>query len=295
MSNPFTFGTVVLGKDFANRQKELTELTRRLKGTVRIFVVAPRRYGKTSLIKNVLGRLQRQGVLTAYLDLYWANSSKEFIELWMTNVLSGSRSVARRAVRFVRDFLPRLRPKISFGPNGKPEVSLDLTHKVPFEAVEEVLHLPQRLAQAEKKHFVVVLDEFQEIFRFDGDSLERQIRAAIQEHTKVGYLFAGSKTSVLVDMVSDQTRPFYQMGTLMSLEKIPEEEFKTFINAKFASSGKKISSAALARIIEECENVPHYVQLLCFNLWDHFQADFCQRKGNIDIHFGITAVCDPDP
>jgi len=73
------------------------------------------------------------------------------------------------------------------------------------------------------------------------------------------------------DMVSDETRPFYQMGTLMTLNKIPEADFSSFVCNKFAGSGKKISRGALKKIIAECENIPHYVQLLSFNLWDHFQ------------------------
>ena len=52
MSNPFKYGTVVSGKDFADRQKELKELSAKLKDPVRIFLLAPRRYGKTSLIEN---------------------------------------------------------------------------------------------------------------------------------------------------------------------------------------------------------------------------------------------------
>jgi hypothetical protein len=58
MSNPFKYGTVVFGEDFANRERELRELASRLKETVLIFLVAPRRYGKTSLIKNVLDEFQ---------------------------------------------------------------------------------------------------------------------------------------------------------------------------------------------------------------------------------------------
>ena len=69
MPNPFRFGTVVAGEDFANRVKELDELTRRLKETVRIFLVAPRRYGKTSLIKNALEVLEKEGMATVYVDL----------------------------------------------------------------------------------------------------------------------------------------------------------------------------------------------------------------------------------
>jgi len=89
MSNPFKYGTVVSGEDFANRDKELRELASKLKETVRIFLVAPRRYGKTSLIKNVLGMLQKEGMLTAYVDLYWATSSREFMELYLSNVIRG--------------------------------------------------------------------------------------------------------------------------------------------------------------------------------------------------------------
>ncbi|RJQ64815.1 MAG: hypothetical protein C4530_01625 [Desulfobacteraceae bacterium] len=57
----------------------------------------------------------------------------------------------------------------------------------------------------------------------------------------------------------------------MNLNKIPEEDFKDFIRSKFIASEKDISTQALERIIVESENVPHYVQLLSFYLWDHFQ------------------------
>jgi hypothetical protein len=89
-------------------------------------------------------------------------------------------------------------------------------------------------------------------------------------------------------MVSDQTRPFYQMGTLMNLGKIPEKAFKSFIEAKFVQSGKKISPEALDRLIERSENVPHYVQLLCFNLWDHFQGISRLEEKHVDEALSLT-------
>ena len=271
MTNPFKYGTVVSGNDFADREKELKELAVKLKETVRIFLLAPRRYGKTSLIKRVLNTLKKKGFLIVYLDLYWASSSKEFFELYASNVMRGSNSIARRAVHFMKNFLPRLRPRLSIDAGGNPELSLDLSVDDSAEAAAEVFDLPQKIARAERKRYVVVFDEFQEIMQFGGPVLERQIRAAIQHHSHVSYLFAGSKTHMLIDMIADETRPFYQMGTIMSLDKIPEKKFGAFITAKFGKSGKKISPEAVRRILEICENVPHYVQLLCFNLWDHFQ------------------------
>jgi hypothetical protein len=271
MANPFKYGTVVSGEDFADRETELQNLTSTLKETVRIFLIAPRRYGKTSLIKNVLMTLQRQKFLTAYVDLYWAASSSDLMELYTSSVVQGSKSIAKRAAHFVKEFLPRLRPSLSFDPAGNPEISVGVSMESRAEVAEEVFNLPEQIANSQGKRFVVVLDEFQEIMRIGGEDLERQLRAAIQHHTRVSYLFAGSKSHMLIDMVSEKTRPFYQMGTLMNLDKIPEDEFKEFVRSKFTKFGKEISPTATDRIFAESQNVPHYVQLLSFYLWDHYQ------------------------
>jgi AAA+ ATPase superfamily predicted ATPase len=288
MPNPFKYGVVVSGNDFADREKELKELVGKLKENVRIFLVAPRRYGKTSLVKNALARMERRGFLTAYVDLYWATSNREFLEFYVSSLLRGSKSITRKAFSIVRDFLPRLRPRIAFDKDGRVELALDIVGHTPVEAGEEVFNLPERIAKAQGRRFVVVLDEFQEILKLDGEELERQIRAAIQHHSHVSYLFAGSKSHMLIEMVSDQTRPFYQMGTLMALDKIPEKAFRSFIQSKFMQSGKKMSPAALDRILKESDNVPHYVQLLSFNLWDHFHQLSSIEEEQVEEALRIT-------
>ncbi|MGD9178905.1 MAG: ATP-binding protein [Desulfobacterales bacterium] len=270
MRNPFKYGTVVTGNDFADREDEFKELTAKLQETIRIFLLGPRRYGKTSLIQSVLNRLSKKGLLVVYIDLYWANSSKEFFELYASSIMRGSKSITRRAAHFMKNYLPRLRPRLSIDTAGNPELSLDMSADDSAMAAAEVFDLPEKIAQAERKRYVVVFDEFQEIMRLDGSALERQLRAAIQHHNHVSYVFAGSKTHMLLDMITDETRPFYQMGALMYLDKIPFDEFSAFIANKFTKSGKKISAEVVNHILEICENVPHYVQLLCFNLWDHF-------------------------
>ena len=52
MSNPFHYGEVVRGADFTDREGELKQLVSELSGQIRIFMVSPRRYGKTSLITH---------------------------------------------------------------------------------------------------------------------------------------------------------------------------------------------------------------------------------------------------
>lgn len=76
MKNPFIYGEVVTGKDFADRETEIEEITRDLKAGQTIFLVSPRRYGKTSLIMNSLEKLQFDGFYTVYIDLFKVSSFK---------------------------------------------------------------------------------------------------------------------------------------------------------------------------------------------------------------------------
>ena len=56
------------GKDFADREVEMENIIRDLKDGQNIFLISPRRYGKTSLIMNALEKLQCEGFYTAYID-----------------------------------------------------------------------------------------------------------------------------------------------------------------------------------------------------------------------------------
>jgi hypothetical protein len=133
-------------------------------------------------------------------------------------------------------------------------------------AAAEVFDLPEKIAQAERRRYVVVFDEFQEILRLDGSVLERQLRAAIQHHNHVSYLFAGSKTHMLIDMITDETRPFYQMGTLMNLDKIPFDEFSAFVANKFTNSNRhptwpKASGPFAKKVFSEKTTAPTFLKI----------------------------------
>ena len=54
MKNPFKYGEIVKGEDFADREEEFTSLVRDMTDCQKIFMISPRRYGKTSLIKKIL-------------------------------------------------------------------------------------------------------------------------------------------------------------------------------------------------------------------------------------------------
>ena len=270
--NPFIYGEVVTGSDFADRKTEQEELIRDLQANGRIFLISPRRYGKTSLIIQTLNRLKKEGFLVAYLDLYRVSSLHQFLNLYARTVAGAAETTLNKMVNLVRDILPGIRPKIDIKPDGSLSLTFDYSagKKETEKLLEEVYDLPEKLAKKKKTRFVLAFDEFQEIRNLNGESAEKVMRAAFQHHHNTAYLFAGSKRHLLFDMVKSRNRPFYKMGKILYLQKIPRGEFLPFLNKRFSKTGYTLEKGTLQKILDVAEEYPYNVQFLCHELWNQF-------------------------
>jgi hypothetical protein len=137
----------------------------------------------------------------------------------------------------------------------------------------------------------IALDEFQSIASFDGGSVEHALRSAVQEQRSVGYVFAGSEPSLMERMLTPK-RPFYKAGPVMRLEKIDEQTFADFIDARFAASGLRPEDGLGAAIVELAENVPYDVQRLAHETWDDVKAAGRKTAGLEDLHLTLTRLLD---
>ena len=64
VDNPFVYGEIVGSGAFADREGERDRLSRDLASGQKVFLISPRRYGKSSLIRDVLTGLAAQRILT---------------------------------------------------------------------------------------------------------------------------------------------------------------------------------------------------------------------------------------
>lgn len=85
-------------------------------------MISPRRYGKTSLIINVLEHLDKEGLFTFYFDLYKVASLRELLEAYAKGLARSCTTRVERFSEFVKDIFPRLRPKIIIGRKGPVEL-----------------------------------------------------------------------------------------------------------------------------------------------------------------------------
>lgn len=295
MQNPFRFGSVVTGEDFADRRAELAELGRELRDGQHLFLLSPRRYGKTSLILTLLERLRRQGLLVAYVDVFRTTMAAQLLELSAQTVLRAAESHPERLLRLASDLLGRLRPQVGTDSRGKPTLSFDISAspRSLLALQEEVLALPEQLAVKRRSRLVLVFDEFQEIQRFPGAGLEKAMRSHFQTHRNVSYLFAGSRQSALQDMASRERSPFYRFGRIVTLGPIPPKEFAPFVQARFRRGGLRLSAEVADAILAATDDVPYNVQRLCHQLWA-LRAEKADRITEQDIGEAIAGVLEQD-
>jgi hypothetical protein len=295
MDNPFKFGSVVTGNDFADRRRELAELTRELSDGQHLFLLSPRRYGKTSLILTLLDRLRSRRILVAYLDTFRTTTPVQLLELMAQTVLRAAESQPEKLLRLAMDLLGRLRPQVGTDSTGRATLSLDIgsSPRSALALQEEVLALPERLAVKRKRRLVLAFDEFQEMQRFPGAGLEKAMRSHFQQHRRVSYLFAGSRQSALQDMATRERSSFYKFGRLMSLGPIPQEEFAPFLEERFRRGRLRVSAEVLDAVLAAADDVPYNVQRLCHQLWA-LCAGRVDRITEGDIGKAIAGIVDQE-
>jgi uncharacterized protein len=114
-----------------------------------------------------------------------------------------------------------------------------------------------RLAAMVKHPVAIVIEEFQKVLELGGPAAEAQLRATIQRHTQVAYIFAGSKTALLNDMTLNPARPFYRLGSRVFLGPVPRPDFTEALRAGFAMARFGCDPDAILAILDLAEDVPY--------------------------------------
>jgi len=291
MENPFVYGKVVRGKYFADREAEIAELKNDIASSQNVIVFSPRRYGKTSLILEVLDRVKDEGLLTCYIDLFKVTSQETFIAAYAREVarLQGGR--IQTMLKKIRDLLPRLVPKVVMkGEKVDLEVEFEFDPRADKGPLfDDLFEAVATMSLQTGKKAVVVFDEFQEITGWDvKGQIERQMRTHFQMHESVSYIFMGSKRHLMQELFRNKNRPFYRFGRHFPLGKIPKDEFAVFIQRHFEEMGYQTDLDAIREILHVADDHPYYTQLLCHILWDRKRQDKVIAKE--DIYLAVQEV-----
>jgi uncharacterized protein len=288
MQNPFVYGEVVPSDAFVDREDELARLVADLGSGQKVFLISPRRYGKSSLMRRAIDTLERRGTLAVELTVSSYSSYVAFLE-GFARAVATAETRWERAVGWLREALGSTRSELRMerGPDGTSRLAVSFpaarTARDVSRLAADVFLLPARLADVRRRLVVVALDEFQAIHGFNGGSVEESLRGAVQHQRRVGYVFAGSEPSLMERMIGPR-RPFYKAGPVMRLGKIPPDLFASFIESRFVRTGIRVEPGVGAAVLDLAGHLPYDVQRLAHEVWDDVRAARVKRVGLEHLH-----------
>ncbi|MEA2055068.1 MAG: ATP-binding protein [Candidatus Thermoplasmatota archaeon] len=259
MENPFDYQRIVVGESFVDREKELKALIDAVLSGENILLYSPRRYGKSSLLKEAIRRIGEERI-SIYVDLWECLTEVEIAEKLASGIINAAYNKIEKAATMLKEGITSARPLLTIEKDGSIGIKLEFIERE--KTLRETIMMIQKIAEKRKKKVIVVMDECQVIAEFKGHRIEKVIRSTIQEQSMVTYIFSGSKQHVLEAMVNEKSRAFYKQLRPMTLGPIPIGAFTPFIKKGF-SQVTNIDDDAIAEIYRLACGNPQRIQQIC--------------------------------
>ena len=280
-NNPFLVTGYLSPEYFCDRRQETETMIRALYNGRNVTLIAPRRMGKTGLVKNVFYKLREQepDTVTFYMDIYSTQSLGDFIRLFAGTVLGKLDSVPQKALARVGKFIKSCRPVFTFDElTGQPKVTIDI---VPSSEEATLREIFDYLRSSEKRCYIAI-DEFQQIAEYPEKGAEALLRSYIQFVPNINFIFAGSKQHIMQQMFHSAKRPFYQSTQTQVIDRIAREEYYRFAADFFTRQGRKLAEETFGYLYDAFDGHTWYIQVLLNRLYGY--------TGNPDIGMADYAI-----
>lgn len=260
-NNPFLISGYHSPEFFCDRERETATILDALRNGRNVTLMAPRRMGKTGLIRHAFYRLREQepDVVTLYVDIYPTQSLGDFVRLLANSVLGRLDSVPQKALSRIARFIRSCRPVFTFDElTGAPKVTIDVA---PAEEENTLKEIFDYLGSAEKRCYIAI-DEFQQIAEYAEKGVEAWLRSYIQFLPNVNFIFSGSRQHVMQEMFTTAKRPFYQSTQLLTIGTIDREAYARFAMGHFEREGMALPRAVFDAVYDRFDGHTWYVQCL---------------------------------
>ena len=263
-TNPFVYSHPIAPDEIIDRDGETRTLLRHAVGGHYVRLYAPRRFGKTSLLRRVLRDGEREeGLVPIMVDLY--------------GVLSIADVTVRLERAYARQLKGKLRARIdgflqstglglslgAFGVSAK----LQLDPRVdPLPSLHALLDLPLRLEAGGGFRALIVFDEFQDIAKVHD--LDAIVRSHVQLQGEVAsYVFAGSEPGMMKQLFEQKDKPLYGSAVPVRLGRLEDGDIATYVVARFSETSREVGDA-LNPLLSAAQGHPQRAMHLAHRLWE---------------------------
>lgn len=226
-------------------------------------LTAPRRYGKTSLLRAALEQATERGMTPVYVNLYGILSVEDAVAR-----LEAAYSALRGPLRSITEGLVRtLRPTVALpGVRLSPEFDSEAAGRL-----LALLDLPRKVHGRSGRRVLVAFDEFQEALvpRVPLDGL---VRSVIEQHgEEAAYVFAGSHPGMMAQLFSDRERPFYGQARPIELGPLAADDLAEYLSAGFSAADRPVDEL-LGPMLDISQGHPQRAMMLAHHLFEQVPA-----------------------
>jgi len=260
--NPFLTSGYEGPDTFCDRERETEELISAIENGRNITLIAPRRYGKTGLMRNVLHHLPKD-YDKVYLDIYATESLSDFVKVFAEAVVSSLETKRERIISTLGRFFGSLRPTISPQQDGSLKWSFDLAEPLVKASLEDTF----AFLKNRSRPIVIAIDEFQQVRKYPEKNVEALLRSYIQFLPDVRFVFSGSQLHLMSGMFVAPRGAFYKSTDILSLGVIDERSYCAFAKRFFEEAKMPFSEEAFADLYDRFDGVTWYVQSVLNRVW----------------------------
>jgi hypothetical protein len=237
--NPFRIGERVSGYAFADREQEVARIRQAMLSASSLLVYGQRRMGKSSTIHVAAeaARRSRPKPIIVSADVATATNLFDVSARLLRSLYLETRWLKLRLEDLLGGLAPRVTVKLDEH-GGPPSITFGIDRRTASEeerrrAFEGVFERLSQVRESARRPVAVVLDEFQAVRSFAGESSEWHLRDVMQRHGDLAFVCAGSQESLIHGMIGPD-RAFYKMFDLLHLGPIDEHVFADWLEERLA-------------------------------------------------------------
>jgi uncharacterized protein len=267
-------GKPVTGNELIGREKEIKDILNALRSGQSVVLIAPRRFGKTSIMMEVLHRISEENFYTGNIDLFTIPDLTQLAYEITGQVLKNKK--LEDAFIKLKNNLGEILTNIKFRneiQDAEFILSFGKPQKDPWDQLRSSVRYIESFAAKHKKKICFAFDEFGDIEKLDGKEIIKLFRGIIQSQKQSVYLFSGSYESVMNNLFVTSKSPFYRMVKIILPRFIEIPVLIEFVESKFNEIGVTFDPAQVRKGIEFTKGHPYYTRLFIQEYYFQYLQD----------------------
>lgn len=277
----FIFGRELDVGELYDRENEINAILNSYRTRQPLGIVGFRRVGKSSILNNVKYLLEKDNVLVLKFSIEGISSLNEYSNRLIYSML---KELSKKyKLKYYKEEIKRTINKflgsISQINLKLPDFEITLNKYNDYlenrikasEIMENLIDLPEKLAENLGQKIVVIMDEFQYIrmLKEPFPEILRLMRSKFNEHVNVQYIISGSEIGIINELLNNKDQPFYAFFRIIDILPFDKDQSINFLEQGIESYNKKCDRKILEKIYDITSGMPGWLNLAGLDLVEH--------------------------